>query len=109
MIYFIPSIVNLFLLSLVAVTLAQIDDEFYCQAKEDKWSICRRCLETDKKCSQDPEGCHCENIQVADPSQDNRLVGGSDCNDGFCYVSKYIMQKSKYVSGLKLFKIVRTQ
>ena len=71
----------------MAVTLAQIDDEFYCRAKEDKWSICRRCLETDKKCSQDPEGCHCENIQVADPSQDDKLIGGSDCNDGFCYIS----------------------
>ena len=80
-------IVNLFLLSLVAVTLAQIDDEFYCRAKEDKWSICRRCLETDKKCSQDPEGCQCENVQVADPSQDDKLIGGSDCSDGFCYIS----------------------
>ena len=58
-----------------------------CRAKEDKWAICRRCLETDKKCSQDPEGCQCENVQVADPSQDDKLIGGSDCSDGFCYIS----------------------
>ena len=75
------------------MTLAQIDDEWYCRAKEEKWSICRRCPETDKKCSQDPKRCQCENIQVADPAQNNKLIGGADCKDGFCYISKYIILK----------------
>jgi len=78
---------NLIILQLVAVTIAQLDDDFYCRAKEDKWAICRRCLETDKKCFQDPDGCHCENVQVADPKQNDKLIGGSDCKDGFCYIS----------------------
>ena len=86
---------NLILLLLVAMTLAQIDDEWYCRAKEEKWSICRRCPETDKKCSQDPERCQCENIQVADPAQNNKLIGRADCKDDFCYISKYIITEGK--------------
>merc|ERR1712051_140326 len=77
------------------------------RAKEDKWAICRRCLETDKKCFQDPDGCHCENVQVADPTQNDKLIGGSDCKDGFCYISKYIMHKGPsiyyYVSKISDF------
>ena len=81
-----PAEIGIFIVYLRLLFLILLD----CRAKEDKWAICRRCLETDKKCFQDPDGCHCENVQVADPTQNDKLIGGSDCKDGFCYISKYI-------------------
>ena len=39
---------------------------------------------------------YCENIQIKDPSTD-KLIGGSDCTDGFCYVSN---KKSCFLGGL---------
>ena len=86
---------TIWILFLVTVTVSQIeDDNFFCRTKENAWSLCRRCTTIDEKCPQDPEGCHCENIQIADPEQDGKMIGGSDCNEGFCYISKYNMQKT---------------
>jgi len=79
---------KIWILFLVTVTVSQIADEnFFCKTKENAWTLCRRCPTIDKKCPQDPEGCHCENIQIADPEQDGKMIGGSDCNEGFCYIS----------------------
>ena len=83
----------IFILFLVTMTVSQIDN-FFCRSKENSWTFCRTCPTIDKKCPQDPEGCHCENIQISDPEQDGKMIGGSDCNEGFCYVSKYNMQKT---------------
>jgi len=63
------------------------DSGFYCQSKQGEYDICRRCPSIDKKCVEDPSGCYCENIELKDPTTGN-FHGGSDCNDGFCYVSQ---------------------
>ena len=89
---------KIWILFLVTVTVSQKeDDNFFCKTKENAWTLCRRCPTIDKKCPQDPEGCHCENIQIADPEQDGKMIGGSDCNEGFCYISKY----NNYAENIK--------
>merc|ERR1711976_1012296 len=59
----------------------------YCQAKEDDYKICRTCSTVDKKCTQDPNDCYCENIELKNPATE-KFTGSSDCKDDFCYVSQ---------------------
>jgi len=69
-------------------TIATFEDlGVFCQAKEDDYRICRTCDTDDKKCTQDPDDCFCENIELQNPSTE-KLTGSRDCKDGFCYVSQ---------------------
>ena len=47
--------------------------------------ICRRCPDIKSPCPQDPEGCQCENIELF---ENGKYIGGSNCDNGFCFVSK---------------------
>ena len=70
-------------------TFAVDEDDFFCYAKDKKWKVCKRCPDLSKKCTlEDPKECLCENIQVYDPKS-KTYKGGSDCKDGYCFISKF--------------------
>jgi len=65
------------------------DNGFFCKKEEGKYRICRRCpdIQKDKPCKDDISDCQCDNIEVYDEEQ-GKYIGGSSCEDGFCFVSK---------------------
>merc|ERR1711976_521299 len=80
-------ILSLYLISFLCVNQVIAETGVYCNAKDNDWKVCRTCNDVTKKCDEDPSGCYCENIEIQNPSTKN-LTGGSDCKDGFCYVSQ---------------------
>jgi len=64
----------------------EAEEGFYCRTKSEKYRICRRCPEIDDACPNDPDGCYCQNIQLWDKTL-KKFVGGSDCEDNFCFLS----------------------
>ena len=77
-----------------------IDDEFYCKVKKDKYRICRRCPNIEGPCPQDPVECQCENINVYNDDTEEH-DGGSECKNGFCYVSKLLTLDKVYIFDKK--------
>jgi len=75
-------ILILFLGIICAVVIEE--DEFYCKMKKEKFRICRRCPDISGRCPTDPEDCSCDNIELWNGE---KFVGGSGCQDGFCYIS----------------------
>jgi len=91
---------KLYLISVLFIARAIADTGLYCKAKPSighvDWEMCRTCNDASKKCDEDPPNeCFCENIKINNP-RTNELMGGSDCNDDFCYVS----QNSKCIDAL---------
>jgi len=83
---------KLYLISVLFIARAIADTGLYCKAKPSighvDWEMCRTCNDASKKCDEDPPNkCFCENIKINNP-RTNELEGGSDCKDGFCYVSQ---------------------
>jgi len=93
--------VSLFLLSLCTFILAQ-NDEFYCKKQADQWKVCRTCNDSQIDCdgtSQSKDGCRCEDISIAHPSNYNFNGGWDSCQtNGWCYI-KY--RKNKVCSDQK--------
>ena len=81
-------ILSLYLISFFCFTRVIAETGVFCNAKNNDWKVCRTCNDITKKCEEDPSGCYCENIEIQNKRTKN-LTGGSDCKDGFCYVSKY--------------------
>ena len=88
-------ILSLYLISFLCLTRVIAETGVFCKAKNNDWKVCRTCNDVTKKCVDDPSGCYCENIEIQNPSTKN-LTGGSDCKDGFCYVSKYSQYHSSF-------------
>merc|ERR1712129_477179 len=63
-------------------------NEWYCKVADDKYQICRKCIDLNDDCDPRTE-CKCENWKFA--NFDYELIGGTDecqSSDSFCYVTK---------------------